>query len=228
MTGRYCVIIPAFDAMQSIGALVRGVRDQHLDVVVVNDGSKDRTAHAASANGALVISHLHNLGKGAALQTGFRHTLRAGYEGVITMDSDGQHDPADLGRFIEAAQRDGVGVVVGNRMGNDRAMPFLRRWTNRVMSGIVSQLIRQRVPDSQCGFRFIRREVLAAIPLEATHFDIETELLLAAARGGWRLGSVPILTIYGNHHSHIRPVRDGLRFMWVVLRYLVSRRKSLR
>lgn len=220
MIPRYCVIIPAFDAMSTIGGLVRRIRTQGLDVMVVNDGSQDSTAQVASTHGAVVISHVDNLGKGTALQTGFRHALRLGYEGVITMDSDGQHDPADLQRLIETVERGEAHIVVGNRMGNDRAMPFLRRWTNRAMSSIVSRLIRQRIPDSQCGFRFIHRDVLAATPLAAQHFDIETELLLAAVRRGWTVASIPILTIYDNRRSHIRPVRDGLRFLRLVWRYL--------
>ena len=96
-SGRYCVVIPAFNAANTIGALVRGIKRQGLPVVVVNDGSADETAPIASAEGAVVISHLRNEGKGRALRTGFEHALRAQYDGVITMDSDGQHDPAVRG-----------------------------------------------------------------------------------------------------------------------------------
>ena len=102
-------------------------------------------------------------------------------------------------------------------------MPLLRRWTNRVMSWIVSALTRQPVPDSQCGLRAIRREALGTLRLSCRRFEIETEVLLEAARRGWLIASVPIQTIYDGHSSHIRPVRDGARFLRLIARYLWPR-----
>jgi len=223
MSSPYCVIIPAFDAAETIGGLVRAVRAQRFDVVVVDDGSRDATARVASEQGAVVISHLRNVGKGLALRAGFRYALQHGYRGVVTLDSDGQHDPAVLGRFIDAAERLQARLVIGNRMQEQRAMPMARRWTNAVMSQIISLLTRQDVPDSQCGFRFIHAELLQQAPLGAQRFDIETELVFEAVRQGWTVVSVPIPTIYRNHRSHIQPIRDGLRFLGVVLKQLVRR-----
>jgi len=112
-------------------------------------------------------------------------------------------------------------MVVGNRVQERWRMPRIRRWTNQVMSRVVSWVARQDIPDSQCGFRVIRREVLEQMRLSSRHFDIETELLLAASRAGWRVSSVPIRAIYAHHSSHIRPLVDGLRFVRLVLRYLL-------
>jgi glycosyltransferase involved in cell wall biosynthesis len=219
-TSRHCVIIPALNAEATLAGLVQAVKALSLDIVVVDDGSSDHTAQVASQAGAVVISHLHNLGKGAALRAGFRHALRVGYAGVVTMDGDGQHDPTDVPRLIRTAEETHAGMVIGNRMSNGHQMPWLRRWTNRVMSSVVSWLIRQPVPDSQCGLRFIRADALAALPLAANHFELETELLLAAARQRWTVASLPIATIYNNHHrSYIQPLQDGARFMKLVLRY---------
>jgi len=223
MSTPYCVIIPAFNAAETIGPLVKAIRAQRFDVVVVDDGSRDGTARIASEQGAVVISHLRNVGKGLALRAGFRYALQHAYRGVVTMDSDGQHDPGVLGRFIDAAERLDARLVIGNRMQEQTAMPFARRWANVVMSRIISRLARQPVPDSQCGFRFIRADLLQAAPLASRRFDIETELVLEAARRGSTVVSVPIPTIYGNHRSHIQPVRDGVRFIGVVLSYLVRR-----
>lgn len=220
MSSKYCVIIPAFDAAATIGDLVRRIRAQGLDVVVVNDGSRDGTERAASAEGVVVISHLRNFGKGVALRTGFQYALRRPYVGVITMDSDDQHDPAELPRLLEAAAS--ADVVVGNRMEHDRVMPLARRWTNRLMSHLVSHLTRQYIPDSQCGFRIIRREVLEATRLEASRFELETELLLRAAKRGCRVVSVPIQAIYDHQRSHIRPIRDTARFLGTLLRILLT------
>ena len=101
-------------------------------------------------------------------------------------------------------------------------MPRNRRWTNEMMSGIVLWMARQDIPDSQCGFRVVRRKALEQMRLTSRHFDIETELLLAASRTGWRISSIPIRTIYDKHPSHIHPLMDGLRFIRLVVRYLVA------
>ena len=193
--GRYCVVIPAFDAAGSIGELVRRVKLQGLEVVVIDDGSRDHTASIASAQGALVISHLCNQGKGQALRTGFEYVLRSRYDGVITLDSDGQHDPQDIPQLIRAGEVQHAGLVLGNRMTNGAAMPRLRRLTNGLMSDIISSVARQRIPDTQCGFRFIRREVLESVPLRAMRFEIETELVLGAALRRWKIVSVPVRSI---------------------------------
>ena len=220
MSGRYCVVIPAYQAAGSIGGVVRRIKTQGLAVIVVDDGSHDDTAAIAAAEGALVISHLRNQGKGRALRTGFERTVREGYDGVITMDSDGQHDPAEIPQLIRACEMQHAGIVLGNRMTNGSPMPSLRRRTNALMSAIVSVITRQPIPDSQCGFRLIRKEVLEDLPLRAQRYEIETELLLKAASHRWKIISVPIRSIYDNHLSHIRPVREGLRFTAVILRHL--------
>lgn len=223
MSGRYCVIIPAFDAEKTIGELVRRVKSQGFAVIVVDDGSRDQTATIASKQGALVISHLRNQGKGAALRSGFEYALRSQYDGVITMDSDGQHDPREIAHLIRAGEVQHAGIVLGNRMANGACMPSVRRWTNRAMSGLVSSLVRQPIPDTQCGFRLIRKEVLASVPLQAKRFEIETELLLRAAARRWKIISVPVSSIYADQPSYIRPFRDAWRFLAVVLRHVVGR-----
>jgi glycosyltransferase involved in cell wall biosynthesis len=221
VTGRYCVVIPAFEAANTIGEVVHRIKSQGFVVVVVDDGSHDQTSSIASAQGALVISHLRNQGKGCALRTGFEYALRARYDGVITMDSDGQHDPTEIPQLIRAGELQHASIVLGNRMANGAPMPWARRWINGLMSAVVSAMTRQWIPDSQCGFRFIRKEVLESVPLRAKRFEIETELLFGAALRQWKTVSVPVRSIYQNHQSHIQPVRETLRFLGLVLRYLL-------
>lgn len=221
---RYCVIIPAFNAAKTIGDLVQRVKAQGWPVIIVDDGSQDRTAAIASDCGALVISHLQNEGKGRALRTGFEYAVRHRYDGVVTMDGDGQHDPAEIPALIRAGEVQHAGMVVGNRMSNGALMPGKRRWTNHTMSCIISAMARQPIPDSQCGFRFVRREVLESLPLRSKRFEIESELILRAAAKRWKIVSVPVKTIYDEQHSsHIQPVRESLRFIWLLLRHLVRR-----
>ena len=220
MNGRYCVLIPALNAAQTIASLVERVKNQGLTVIVIDDGSTDETALIAAKLGATVISHLHNRGKGTALRTGFQYALRMAYDGVITMDGDGQHDPMDIPRVIRSGEREHAGIVLGNRMGDAQAMPRLRRWTNQVMSRVISRLVHQPIPDSQCGFRLIRKEVLQSVSLRATRFEIETELLLFASTHRWKIVSVPVQTIYQNSASRIQVLPDLIRVLQVIARHL--------
>ncbi len=223
MSLRSCVVIPGYNAAATIGPLVQQIKRLGLDAVVVNDGSTDQTARVATDAGALVISHVSNQGKGSALRTAFAYALQAGYDAVVTMDSDGQHDPAEIPQLLHNAERQPSAVVVGERRMSG-VMPPVRRWTNRFLSWLTSRLTRQRIPDSQCGFRVIHRRVLETVTLSTSHFEIETELLLAAARSGWVITSVPIKTIYNNHTSHIHPIWDTLRLSGLVVRYLFGMR----
>ena len=220
-TSRYCVIIPAFNAEKTIGTLVQQIRQQGLPIFVIDDGSSDHTAAVAAASGALVVSHLRNQGKGCALRTGFEHALRGGYDGIVTLDGDGQHDPADIPQLIRIGEIQHAGIVLGNRLMDGATMPSIRRRTNTFMSAIVSAVARQRIPDTQCGFRLIRKEVLSSITLRSKRFEIETELLLRAAAKRWKIVSVPVRTIYNGHASHIQPLRESVRFIGVILKHLV-------
>jgi len=206
------VLIPAYQEGSRIGAVVREVLPLCPHVVVVDDGSADDTAAAARAAGATVLVHDRNQGKGAALQTGFRYAREQGAAFVLTMDGDGQHAPADIPAFLDAFARGDLPVLVGNRMEDPNAMPFVRRLTNRFMSWMLSRKMGQRVPDTQNGFRLYRTEVLPEMPDGDTRFAAESEILLILARRGVRIGSVPVRILYGDERSKIRPLRDTLRF----------------
>ena len=222
--GKYCVIIPAYEAAKTIGELVGRVVSQGLAVIVVDDGSRDATASIASGGGAVVISHLRNEGRGSALRTGFAHALRARYDGVVTMDSDGQYDPSEIRELVGLGERQHAGLVLGNRMANGIVMPAGWRWTNGFLSWIISGLIRQPVPDSQCGFRFIRREVLEQLSLRARCDELETELLLGAASRRWKIVSVPVRSVRTTgQRSHCKVLRDTARFLGVIARHALHR-----
>lgn len=226
LLGRYCVLLPAFNADETVGKVARRVKELGFDVVVVDDGSTDKTAELSSKSGAVVISHLRNRGKGQALQTGFEYVRRMNYDGVVTLDSDGQHDPDEITHLLRAGEVQHAAIVVGNRMPDAAHMPPLRWRTNRFMSSVVSWVARQSIPDSQCGFRMIRKEVLDSVPIRTKHYEVETELLLKAAAKKWKIVSVPVRAIYDkNQRSHIRPVIDGVRFAGLILSQLIFRRQ---
>ncbi|MCX6996109.1 MAG: glycosyltransferase family 2 protein [Kiritimatiellaeota bacterium] len=213
------VIIPAFQEAAAIQGVVRAIRAQGLAVVVVDDGSADATAAEAEKGGAIVLRHARNQGKGVALRTGFAYARQHGYAAVITLDGDGQHDPADLPALLAAYARGGADVLVGNRMTDVARMPRIRRWTNRFMSWLLSRMMGQTVPDTQCGYRLFRCDVLPELPLTAERYAAESEILLEAARRGLRIGAVPVKTIYGGERSKVHPVSDTVRFLAMVWRY---------
>jgi len=220
-----CVLVPAFNVASAIAPLVRAVRSAGLPVCVVDDGSSDGSGALAAEAGAHVITHVLNQGKGRSLIDGFRYLIDQGYEAVITLDGDGQHDPADLPRFLQAAELGRADLVVGNRMGETARMPLVRRLTNRLMSALLSNLCGVRIPDSQCGYRLIRCRWLHRIELSSSGYDMESEMLMRAAWSRAAITSVPIRTIYQHQTSHIRPVRDTIRFVRLLVRMQRLRRQ---
>jgi len=130
---KIAAVIPAFNEGHNIGNVVRGVLAFVPTAIVVDDGSTDNTSEAAAEAGAMVLRHESNMGKGAALKTGFQCLVEHGYDGVITIDADGQHDPAEIPLFVDAAER-GYDMVIGNRMSNVSTMPFIRRFANHASS----------------------------------------------------------------------------------------------
>lgn len=213
-----CIIIPAHNEAMAIGRLVRQIKAAGLDCVVVDDGSSDKTKDLAEREGAYVISHQTNFGKGTSLNDGFRHILDKNYDYAITMDGDGQHNPDEIKNFLKAAEERDEQIILGNRMWNPKDMPLIRRLTNMVMSLIISLICRQRLPDSQCGFRLIKSDVLKAIMLTSTKFEIESEVLIKAARAGFKIKSIPIKSIYKGEVSQIHPLTDTLRFIAFLLK----------
>jgi glycosyltransferase involved in cell wall biosynthesis len=214
-------VIPAYREEKHIGDIVRRTRQQLDHVLVVDDGSNDQTARRAREAGAEVIVHSQNCGKGEAIKTGLRHWLDRQFTHVIILDSDGQHLPEEIDRFIAAAATaaEPTFFFVGNRMNNPAGMPFIRRVVNRYMSRQISGLCGQKIPDTQCGFRMLDRQLIPELLGGGKRFDYETEMLIIASRKGYRIESVPITTIYSDEVSKISPARDAISFFKLLRRY---------
>lgn len=208
-------VIPCLNEAARIAEVVRAVRRHVPAVLVIDDGSQDGTREAAERAGAEVLRHEFPRGKGAALQTGWEHARKNGFEWALTLDGDGQHSANDIPAFFAAADETRAKLVVGNRMEKPDGMPRLRRWVNRWMSRRISRLAGMPLPDSQCGFRLMNLRAWAGMPLDAAHFEIESDVLLNFARRGYPIDFVPIEVIYKSERSKIHPVRDTLRwFRW--------------
>lgn len=209
--------IPAYNAARTIGEVVRRVMPYVHECLVVNDGSTDSTGAVACVAGAEVIAHSRNMGKGAAVRTALVHARGMACDYVVLLDADGQHDPDEIPGFVARARERQVDMVCGTRMANPRGMPWLRRATNRTMSWFVSWLCQVRLTDTQCGYRLLSARAARMIELHKDNFEVESEMLIQAVALGLSIDEVPIRTIYGeDHSSHIRPIRDTLRFMKLV------------
>lgn len=217
---KIAIVIPAHNEDQTIGPLVEAVRALGYDCIVIDDGSVDKTNAVALEAGAVVLKTEAQSGKGNALKIGFDYVRKLRYKALIAMDGDGQHSPSDIAAFVACYQNTNADIVNGNRMHNPRGMPLVRLATNRLMSWAVSLFCRQHIPDTQCGFRLIKTNVLGAIKLESSDFEIETEVLIKASKKGFKIASVDIQTIYRDEVSKIKPVRDTLRFMAYLWREL--------
>jgi len=220
MISRLIALIPAYNETARVRDVVTQTR-QHVDeVVVIDDGSTDDTAVTAENAGAKVLRHDRNRGKGGAIATGLDFFRRSDAEFAIFLDADGQHDPAEIGKFVETAECEHADVVVGTRMNDVRDMPQLRLWTNQFTSWVTGHLARQKIPDSQCGFRLLRRSVLKDLNFSTVQFETETEMLIQAGRAGRKIAHVPIRTIYEHGRtSRIHPWHDTVRFFKLVGKY---------
>jgi glycosyltransferase involved in cell wall biosynthesis len=215
-------IIPAYNAAGLIAGVLTDLRPiipAHR-TIVVDDGSTDDTFRAASGAGVVVVQHPVNRGKGAALSTGFKRAVDMGLGYVVTLDADGQHNPAEIPKFAQRVAATGADIVVGNRFGSLGDMPWLRRGTNWFTSRVVSMLARTRIPDSQNGYRMISARVITAVSLETTRYEAESEILIKAGKRGFVIDSVPVETIYGEEVSAIHPVVDTVRFFRLVYKAL--------
>lgn len=208
-------IVPALNAGASVAAVLEGLRKAlpAASVIGVDDGSSDATGEMLRRGCDHVVTHAANMGKGAALRAGFAVGLSMGATAVLTIDADGQHDPTAANTLLEALA--GADVVIGARQ-RGAGMPLGRRLTNRMSAAAVSHCTGQPVPDSQSGFRAIRSEVVRTVRPPGDRYEFETAFLILAARAGFRIGSVPVATLYGAP-SHFRPFRDAasvIRTIW--------------
>jgi glycosyltransferase involved in cell wall biosynthesis len=216
---RFAAVIPAFDEEKHIGDVARRTCAKLEHVLVVDDGSTDATADRAREAGAEVIVHPENRGKGESIKTGLRHWLDRQFDYIIILDADGQHLPEEIDRFIDLTSTSDAGMFVGSRMNDVSSMPLVRRMVNRYMSNKISRVCGQDIPDTQCGFRMLHRELIPDVLGGANRFDYETEMLIIASRKGQKIEAVPISTVYSDEVSSIHPVRDTLRFFKLMRRY---------
>jgi glycosyltransferase involved in cell wall biosynthesis len=200
---RRVIVIPAYDEATTVARVVGDARRVGDVVVVVDDGSRDGTAAAARAAGAVVVRHAVNRGLGGALGTGIAAALKLGADALVTMDADGQHRAEDAARVFERLQRGDVDVVIGSRLlpgGPGGHMPAHRVVFNRVGNLLTYLLFGVRVSDSQSGLRGLTGRAAAALDLRTNGMEVSSEFIKEIRAHHWRVAEIPIAAIY-THYS---------------------------
>ncbi len=211
------IVIPCLNEEAAIETLLRGVLAHCANVIVIDDGSSDHTADIVAQMPVVLIRHAERHGKGEALRAGFREALRRGASGVLTMDGDGQHDPADIPRILAAARRFPDTLIIGARMLDRERQPGARRRANDVADWGVSWGCGRPVADTQSGQRWYPQMAAELVDIQAQDFVFEAAILIAVARDlEMPIVSIPIPSRYeaSARHSHFRPVRDITRIVW--------------
>lgn len=196
-TAETLIVIPAYNEERNIRAVVAAVREAlaDADILVINDGSADRTAQVARDTGALVANHIFNLGYGSTLQTGFKYALANNYRYVIQVDADGQHEPKDVRGIRDALKQDDADMVIGSRFLSSKtyAMSFARRAGIRLFSALTSFFIKQRITDCTSGFKGYNRKI---IPLLTSRFYPEdypdADVIMIIHYAGYRIKEVGV------------------------------------
>jgi glycosyltransferase involved in cell wall biosynthesis len=213
-------VIPALNAERTIGDVVRKAREQIQDVIVIDDGCTDRTADISRAEGATVLRHEVNRGKGASLKSGFAYALEHDYDAVITLDADGQHLPSEIPKILKTWDETGADLVIGGRAHLFDHMLPRRRLANRFSAWAIAKAAGTRVSDSQSGFRLYTAPLLREIHLRSDGFDMESEVIIRAGVRKMKIvvTSVDLGFIDGLSTSHYRPLGDSLRIAWTAIR----------
>ena len=220
MSERFAVVIPALNAEKTLGPVVVDSR-RHLEpVVVVDDGSTDATSETARAAGAIVLRHDVNRGKGGALKTGFAWAIANGFDGVITLDADGQHLASEIPKFLRERVVGGADLIIGGRSHLFEHMLPRRRMANRFSAWSISKTSGAKITDSQSGFRLYSAKLIREVHLRTDGFDMESEVIVRAGRRNMRIVTIPIELgfVDGISTSHYKPLKDTVRIAWTVTR----------
>lgn len=205
------VVIPAFNEEKRIGAALSKIVNNVYKIIVVDDGSKDRTSEVASSvsNQIVTLRHGINLGKGAALKTGCEAAIKIGADIIVFMDADGQHDQKDIPRFVEILEKENYDIVFGSRIiGKD--MPLVMMLGNKFLSIAMTLLFKIYVADTQSGFRAFKTSAYPKIKWNSTKYSVESEIIVNTSKRGLKYKEIEIQTIYHDDYKGTT-IFDGIK-----------------
>ena len=209
MKAKIFAVIPAYNEEKDISSIVRKTKKYVSNVVVVDDGSKDKTKEMSEKADAVVLRHVVNLGKGAALKTGCDYAVKKGAKFIVVLDADAQHNPRDIPRFIEKLKKNEI--VFSYRKASSK-MPLVLRFGNWFISAVVGILYKVRLNDTQCGFRAFSKEAYNKIRWNATDYSMESEMISRAGKQRLKYVQIPIQTIYSDNYKGTT-VLDGIKIV---------------
>jgi glycosyltransferase involved in cell wall biosynthesis len=213
------VIIPAHNEQKHISSVIKKIKKYTAKIVVIDDGSRDKTFDLAKKEGVVVLQHIVNLGKGAALKTGCEYALRKGAKGFIFIDADGQHRPEDIPRFLDALNY--VDVVFGSRSMN-RKMPFVLRFGNQFINWVNNILFRINLHDTQSGYRALRANAYKKIRWNSTDYSVESEIVANTGKKRLKYKEITIKTIYSDKYKGTTII-DGIKIVLNMIWWKISR-----
>ena len=215
--------MPAYNEEKYIGTMVLKARLYGDEVLVVDDGSVDRTAKIAQLAGATVIRYKEHRGKGAAIQSILAEANKRNPDTLVLIDADSQHDPEDIPLFVKAISW-GSDLVIGSRVRRRSNIPLYRRFGQRVLSYLSRILSGEKVTDSECGFRALSPKAIAKLELRQNGFAIETEMIAVATDKGLAVTEVPISALYTKDGSTLNPAVHGLGNLVLIINMISERR----
>ena len=230
-TNSVTVVIPAYNEEAMIGQVVRVAREFTNEVIVVDDGSEDRTGEAASAAGASVIRIPANTGKGNALSIGMSTAVLKGRDAVVCLDGDGQHNPADIPEVVRPILEDTADMVIGSRFLTKETrslIPIYRKIGQKILTSATNLGSPVKITDSQSGFRAFSKNVMKTFTYSEKGMGIESEMIREAVKSGARIREVPISVRYkGLETSTYRPGNHGMQVLSSIIRAVRSERPLL-
>lgn len=214
-------VLPAFNEESTVSNIAQDARKYVDEVVVVDDGSTDKTAEMAIKSGAIVVQHQRNMGKGAALRTGFKEALNRGADVLVTLDTDGEHDPKDIPNLIDPIKSGRIDLMVGSRLqGQEGRSPLLRKISRRITTLTLRTLFGVHLSDTQSGFRSLSRKAAEKIDFKSDSFVAESEMLIDAARKGMRISELPITYVHVGGEFPV--LRETLLFIWLCIKKILN------
>lgn len=193
-------ILPAYNEEKKLPAVLRALKIDFQTIVVVDDGSTDGTKAAAENEGVTVLSRGYNRGVGESTREGLRWALENGFDAALLIDADGQHDPKEAARFAERYEKTREPLIIGAR--NYREIPLRRRLPNMFSRAVLSAIAGEDLADNQCGYRLLdRRMIEAFLETKEAGYNFAIEMIIVCLERGWKIGWVPIATIYEDEKS---------------------------
>jgi len=213
------VIVPIYNSSKYLEELFRRIFEffPTESVYAINDASIDNSAKICELSGVNLINIPINKGKGNALNVGFKEAITGGFKFTFSIDSDLQHKPEDFPGFLEKQNKDKIDLLIGRRILSNKKMPFMRVCSNSLTSKIVSIFTKQKILDSQCGFRLYNLDSIKDFKFRTKRYQFETEVILKLAKAGGKMGAIDIETIYNGQKSYISHLRDIMNFIKIII-----------